>query len=246
MTAPLFLADSVPDTVGAVAVITGTEAHHAATVRRLQVGEQVYVADGRGHASFGPVLSVAKTTVEVSVSQVCVEPPRPRRWVAIQALPKGERAELAVEMLTELGVDVIVAWQAARSVSRWDGAAAKVEKGVAKWGKTVREAAKQSRRFTVPEVQYASSAQVAEWVRSAALAVVCHEEASMWVESLTMPATGDVVFIIGPEGGISAEELAALEAAGGVPVRIASQVLRTSTAGAVALAELQSLSRRVV
>ncbi|MDR0435241.1 MAG: 16S rRNA (uracil(1498)-N(3))-methyltransferase [Propionibacteriaceae bacterium] len=242
MTAPLFLVETVPTQVGAVAAITGTEAHHAATVRRLRVGEQVYLSDGRGNAVAGVACAVAKTLVEVSVTEVLVAAPKPHRWVAVQALPKGERADIAVETLTELGVDAIVAWQAARSVSRWEG---KVEKGLAKWRAIAREAAKQSRRFTVPEVSYATTAQVAELIRQAAAALLCHEGATEWIESLPLPQAGEVVFVIGPEGGISAEEVALFQAAGGAPVLIATHVLRTSTAGSVALAELQSRARQV-
>ncbi|MDR1355783.1 MAG: 16S rRNA (uracil(1498)-N(3))-methyltransferase [Propionibacteriaceae bacterium] len=242
MTASLFFAEQVPNVVGAIAYITGTEAHHGVTVRRLRLGEQVYVADGAGSAVLGAVVAISKTQVAVSAAQVFSQVARsPHRWVAVQALPKGERAELAIEMLSELGVSEIVAWQAARSVSRWSE---KIEKGVAKWRSTAREAAKQSRRFQVPQVSYATTAQLVERIQSASIALICHQDATAWVESVTLPATGDVVFIVGPEGGISENELTAFQAAGAVPVRIATHVLRTSTAGAVMLSELQSLLRR--
>ncbi|WP_374314108.1 16S rRNA (uracil(1498)-N(3))-methyltransferase [Microbacterium sp.] len=220
---------------GEVVVLTGAEAHHAASVRRVRVGEEVTVGDGRGAWLSGRCESVAPREVVVRVeSRSDAAAPRPR-IVLVQALAKGDRDELAIQAATELGVDEIVPWQAARSVSRWD--AAKAEKGRARWGTIVREAAKQAHRAWIPEI--------APLVTTAQL--VARAEASRTLvleptgsERLTGADLGaeerDVVLVVGPEGGIALEELERLAAAGAGIVRLGESVLRTSTAGPAALA----------
>jgi 16S rRNA (uracil1498-N3)-methyltransferase len=169
--------------------------------------------------------------------------PEPR-FVVVQALPKGERADLAVEALTELGVDEIVPWSASRSISQWRGAD-KVEKGVAKWRRTALEAAKQSRRPRIPEVAgLVSTAEAVERVGAAAAAYLLQEDAETALVGRRQPNAGEIVLIIGPEGGISPDESAAFAAAGALPVRLGEEVLRTSTAGAAALAVLSVATGR--
>ena len=230
---------------GAVAVgdevtLDGPEGHHASVVRRLRVGEQVTLSSGRGSGVRGPVTSVTRGAVTVRVEQVLVEPVPQTRFVCVQALPKNDRAELAVDLLTELGVDEIVPWQASRSVVRWDGE--RGEKSRAKWATVAREASKQVRQLTVPVVSpLASTRAVAARLESAAAAYVLHESASAPLVRVTPPA-GEVVFVIGPEGGVSPDELAVFGAAGGVPVVMGTTVLRTSTAGATALTILRTLA----
>ena len=161
----------------------------------------------------------------------------------MQALAKGERGELAVATMTEVGVDVIVPWAAARCVARWDGA--RGDKALARWRTTSRESAKQSRRSRFPEVTGAGEHRRGRTAAApAALAVVLHEAATTPWAPRRCPATGDVVLVVGPEGGISAEELAAFEAAGATAYRLGPTVLRTSTAGAVAAAVLLSRTDR--
>lgn len=235
MTPPLFL---VPDLgTGSTIVLTGAEAHHAATVRRLVAGEQVLLADGRGGLAEVVVASVARNRVVCEVrTRIATAAPEPR-FVVVQALPKGERADLAVEILTELGVDEIVPWSASRSVSLWKGE--KAARGVQKWQRTAWEAAKQSRRARVPVVaELAGTAEVERRVTAADLAVVLHEDAASTLSALSAPAAGEVLVVVGPEGGVAPDELDRLIAAGALPVRLGAEVLRTSTAGAAALAVL--------
>jgi 16S rRNA (uracil1498-N3)-methyltransferase len=159
--------------------------------------------------------------------------------VVVQAVPKGERAELAVEMLTEVGVDVIVPWNAERSQFRANPE--RVEKMLAKWRAWAFEASKQSRRTWFAEVApLASAADVAGLLAGAALPVVLHEEATEPLASLAVPATGDIVLVIGPEGGIAPTELAAFDV---TPIRLGDTVLRTSTAGVAAAAALLARTR---
>ena len=177
-------------------------------------------------------------------------PPTPRITV-VQALAKGDRDERAVETMTEVGVDVIVAWQASRSVVRWD--AERAQKGDVRWRAVAREAAKQSRRVWVPElVSLQSTEQViallSASVASGAQVVVLHESADTPLTGapVTRSAGGaaDVVLVVGPEGGITPDEVAAFEAVGAAVRRLGPSVLRTSTAGTVAAAIVLANSGR--
>lgn len=243
MTEPLFLAALDGPAVGEVVELTGDEGRHAAAVRRLKVGEVILISDGNGTAVRGPVASADKNGLAITVEEILHEPERPVRYVAVQALPKGDRAEQAVEMLTELGVDEIVPWQAERSVVRW--APDRVERGLTRWRATAREAAKQCRRFRVPTVSVPmTTAELALRIAQTDLTVVLHETAETRLGTFTLPPIGEVMFIVGPEGGLTDEEVATFTAAGGRTALIADAVLRTSTAGVVALAQLQALAVR--
>ena len=222
--------------------MTGDEGRHAAIVRRIRKGEIVLVSDGIGNAIKGPVLTADVNGLTVEVAEVLTDPPRPLRFTVVQALAKGDRTELALEMLTELGADEIVPWQASRSVVRW--APDRVERALARWRNIVREATKQSRRFRVPRVSPPlTTPELALRVAEPALTLVLHEGADVWPSVADLPAEGEVMVIIGPEGGPTPEELELFAEAGGRPTLIADAVLRTSTAGVVALAQLQALTR---
>ncbi len=237
MTAPLFLA---PDLAGDVLVLGGEEGRHAATVRRIRPGERLDLGDGAGHVAECVVASVDGTTLTLTVTARRAEPsPRPR-IVVVQALAKGDRGEDAVEAMTEVGVDAFVPWAAARSVVRWDGA--RGEKALARWRATAREAAKQSRRAWVPEVMpLARTRDVAARLAGAALPVVLHESAEPPLAAAEVPPDGDVVLVVGPEGGITEDELAAF---GVEPYRLGRTVLRTSTAGVAGAAILLARTDR--
>ncbi len=250
MTAPFFLVEpaALSTAVGSVVTIDGPEGRHAASVRRLGIGERVQVGDGRGHVVEGVVSAVlGKDRVDVEVSSYVDHPAGSPRVVVVQALAKGDRSDLAVELLTEVGADVIVPWSASRSVAVWKGE--KAERGVEKWRVTAREAAKQSRRPWVPEVRgLASTSDVVALLRAAVdageWAAVLHEAAVARLADLTLPRRGDVVLVVGPEGGIGGDELEAFTDAGAHAVRLGPSVLRTSTAGAVAAALVLESSGR--
>ena len=237
----------VPSLVGVAAgsavEVTGDEAHHAVAVRRLRVGEQVVLTDGCGRSVTGAVASTGKRVFSVTVDRVAEAAAPEPELVVVQALPKGDRGELAVEMLTEIGASRIVPWAASRSVAVWKGERA--VKSLARWRSTAREAAKQARRSWFPEVsELASTADVERLLATAALGVVLHEEASVSLASLTVPAAGPVVVVVGPEGGLSTEEVAAFVTAGATSVRLGAEVLRTSTAGVAAAAALLAQTPR--
>jgi 16S rRNA (uracil1498-N3)-methyltransferase len=237
VTAPLFLADSVD---GDALTLGGDEGRHAATVRRIQRGERVDVGDGRGTVAECVVTAVGRDSLDLDVVRRRVEPSPEPRLTVVQALAKGDRAEDAVEAMTEVGVDAFVPWAAARSVVRWEGA--RGEKALGRWRSTARAAAKQSRRAWLPEVHdLATTADVATLLRNAALAVVLHEDATRPLAGVDVPASGEVVVVVGPEGGITDDELAAL---GEEPYRLGRNVLRTSTAGVAATALISSRTAR--
>ena len=243
MSDPLFFGCLTGVTVGELLHLDGADGRHAAKVRRIRVGEQVLVADGEGRAIRGVTQTVGADFIDVAVAECLSELGGAHWWTVVQALAKNGRDEQAVEAMTELGIDQVVAWQASRSVVEWRGAE-KQAKGLAKWVSTVREAAKQSRRFRVPKVGCATSAaDVCKLIRAAAQAFVLHESATDFLDAQALVPSGDVLFIVGPEGGITPEELAAFVDAGAKPVLVANHVLRTSTAGVVALGQLQAMAR---
>jgi 16S rRNA (uracil1498-N3)-methyltransferase len=211
-------------------LLDGPEGRHAAAVRRLRPGERADLTDGAGLVVECVVTSAGRDSLELQATARRHEPAPEPRIIVVQALPKGDRGELAVETMTEVGVDVIVPWAAARCVTQWRPE--RRAKALGRWRSTAREAAKQARRAWLPEVtDLAGTADVAARVADAALAVVLHEEAERPLSGLEVPAEGDLVVVVGPEGGLTAEELTEFATAGGVPAVLGSTVLRTSTAG---------------
>lgn len=227
---------------GTVMTVDGAEGRHAVTVRRLGAGEGLDVSDGAGTRAVGTVSRAEGSVLEAVVESVVREERPPFRIVLVQALAKGDRDELAAETATELGVDAIIPWQAERSIVRWRGDRA--EKALAKWRSAVRAAAKQARRAWVPTVEPAlDDAGVAARIAKARLAVVLHEEASeplgtiLRATTSSMPAdAGEILFIVGPEGGVSPAELERFTQAGARLALLGPHVLRSSTAGPAALA----------
>lgn len=242
MSLPVFLAASVAGArVGDRVVLDGDEGRHAATVKRIRVGEQVVLTDGAGTSATCAVIEAAKSSLALEVEQVAVTERSNPLVTVVQAIPKGDRGELAVEVLTEIDVDRIVPWAASRSVAVWKGERA--AKGLAKWRATAREATKQARRSWLPEVaELASTSDVVALIAAADLAVVLHEEATDALADLVLDGVESIVVVVGPEGGISEEELAAFS--GARVVRLGSSVLRTSTAGVAAVAAILSRTPR--
>jgi 16S rRNA (uracil1498-N3)-methyltransferase len=237
---PLFLLDELPD--GDVLTVAGAEGRHAVDVLRIGAGERVRVSDGQGLLVEGSVLAAGGSTLQVQVlARHDVPAPQPE-FVLVQALPKGDRGPLAVDLATELGVDRIVPWTAARCVTRWRED--RVDKGLAKWRAAARAATKQARRPRVPEVtEPMSTRQVCGMLAHVDLALVLHEQARQPFAQVEIPTTGAVAVIVGPEGGLTDGEVVAFRAAGAHSVRLGTEVLRTSTAGAAALAALSARTR---
>lgn len=228
--------------VGGSVLLDGDEGRHAATVVRVRPGERFYVADGAGRRLLVEADDVQKAAVRARVLEVTEEPAAEPRFVLVQALAKGDRDEQAIEAATELGVDEVVPWQAERSVVVWRGERAR--KSLAKWRAVVTRATKQSRRSRMPLTS--DPVDLAALVRRVAqngLTLVLHEDATEPLAQVRLPESGDVLLVVGPEGGISDRELAALTDAGARPVRLGSTILRASSAGPAALAVLSGASR---
>lgn len=242
--AGLFYVEALPE-VGAPVAVGGDAGFHAATVRRIRPGEQLTLGDGAGVIAQCEVEEVDRGGLRARVLERReVEPPSPPVTV-VQALPKSERSELAIELATEAGADAFVAWQAERCVARWDGARA--DKGLRRWQAVARAAAGQSRRAHIPPVDgvlagAALAAWVGERVAGGMTVLVLHDAAGAGLPDVSGAAA--LALIVGPEGGITASELAALTEAGAVAARLGPTVLRTSTAAAVALGALGVLTPR--
>ncbi len=246
MVATLFYAETIP-AVGEIALVEGDEGFHAATVRRLRSGEALVLSDGAGAVADCLVTSADKRSLSARVlaRRTAARPSPP--VTVVQAIPKSERSELAVELATEAGADGFVAWQADRCVARWDGDRA--DKGLRRWRAVARSAARQSRRAWIPGVEGPLSTAglcgyIAGRVTGGAVAVVLHESADRPLAEQPLIGAESILVVVGPEGGISDSELDALTAVGAVPVRLGPTVLRTSTAAAVALGALGVLTPR--
>lgn len=233
----MFLVAALPS--GDSAWLDGDEGHHAARVRRVVAGERIAITDGAGGMAACVVRAVVGATVELAVlERTNVALPSPR-LVVVQALAKADRGELAVEVMTELGVDEIVPWSAARSVTRWRGE--RGDKARQRWVATARTATKQAQRAWLPAIAaLADPAGVAARLRSASAAIVLDPDAPVALNELELPSAGDILVVVGPEGGLGAGEIDLFTAAGAVPGRLGPTVLRTSTAGAAALAVLSA------
>ena len=228
---------------GDAVVVEGDEAHHAVAVRRIRPGERVVLTDGRGTLVTGPVAETAKRRLVVTADEVETVPEPEPELVVVQAIPKGDRGELAVEVLTEIGVTRIVPWAAGRSVAVWRGD--RVTRSLARWRSSAREAAKQARRPWFPEVsELAGTDEVAALLSRARLGLVLHEGAQESIAGLAVPGAGTAVVVVGPEGGLTDDELARFSGAGAHVVRLGSEVLRTSTAGVAAVSALLSRTPR--
>ncbi|WP_222851135.1 16S rRNA (uracil(1498)-N(3))-methyltransferase [Phytoactinopolyspora mesophila] len=239
----MFHTDPVTLRASDAVVLAGDEGRHAAVVRRIRPGERVDLTDGAGHLARCVVVGADRNGLTCDVQdRVDVAEPAPR-LVVLQALPKGERGETAVETMTEVGVDEIVPWSASRCMVRWKGE--RGEKALRKWRSTAREAAKQSRRAWFPKVaDPAATPAAADRLATATRGLVLHEEAETALGDVELPAHGEIVMVVGPEGGVAPEELEAFRAVGAEPVRLGPTVLRTSTAGTVAAGIILSRTAR--
>ena len=221
--------------------LDGDEGRHAATVKRMREGEVIHLCDGQGARAIATVVKVHKHSLDLTIDQFTFEDAPEPRFVVVQALAKGERAELAVEMLTEVGADAIIPWRAEHSIGKWDS----VDKGLEKWRRTSRESAKQSRRAWIPEISnLKSTAEVCELMSQAQSVFVLHESADQALAACAIREQGTIMIVVGPEGGISPDELAAFSAAGARVVHMGASVMRTSTAGAIAVGGLLMRSQR--
>lgn len=239
MVEPLFFCHlpNVPEP-GSQVVLGGSEGKHAASVRRMRIGEAIQLTDGHGLRVRGVVAELAEKQLTVSVVSAEQEDPAQLKLTLIQALAKGDRDELAVQAATELGARDVYPWQAERSISRWDPG--KAIKGQARWQIICDEAAKQSLRSFFPQVHpVITSAELAAKVATFDQVLVLDPTSKLGLAEAA-ETTGRVALIVGPEGGIDDAELNHLEAAGALRVHLGEHILRTSTAGVAAIAIIQA------
>lgn len=227
--------------VGDRVTLRGAEARHAVTVSRLSAGETVSVGNGAGLVVSGQIVTAEHTALVVEVAEVSTAARREPAIFLAQALAKGDRDELAVQAATELGVDGVIPWTAARSISRWEGA--KIAKGRDRWSAVVREASKQSLRAWIPDVLDLVTTKQLAHLTAGARMIVLEPTAATALTELDFGGE-DLILVVGPEGGISPQELDALAAAGAEVVRLGPEVLRTSTAGPAAIAVLNAKLNR--
>lgn len=247
MTDPVFFVPAVPP--AGEFHLDGDEGRHAAAVKRLRAGEKIVVADGCGTWAPATVTANRGRSLTLAVGLAAHDEDPELRITTVQALPKGERSDLAVELATEAGADDIVPWQAERCVARWDKpsttAGDKADRGRQKWQKVAREAAKQARRHRIPRIgELATTDDVVELIGRSDGAVILHEAGSRPLTAAPLPRRGRLVLVVGPEGGLTDAEVSRFEAAGATAVRLGPEVLRTSTAAAVALGALGVLTGR--
>ena len=240
MSAPVFLIQGLSGlTANSVIRVDGDEGRHAATVKRLRPSEIVHLCDGQGTRAVAQVTAVGKDWVDAIVEHVMYESAPELQVMVVQAIAKGDRADLALEIMTEVGVTHIIPWSASRCVAKWDSS----EKHLDKWSRTVRESTKQSRGSWIPQVSALHSTNdVGTLIKQVDVAFVLHEGASETMVSHTLPLRGKALLIVGPEGGITHEERDTFVQAGAHLVRLGKSVLRTSTAGGVAASVLLSNS----
>lgn len=221
--------------VGAQVTVSGPEARHAVTVGRLRSGESIRVGNGGGLIATGTVTATSPSEFTIEVTDVATQRrPEPQLWLA-QALAKNDRDELAIQMATELGVDGVIPWAAQRSIVKWEGA--KLRKHLDRWAAIVHEAAKQSVRAHVPELEDLKSSKALASLAADFDTYVLDPAATERLAQVR-PGARDILLVVGPEGGIAPAEFAMFEAAGASRRRLGDSILRTSTAGAAGLATL--------
>ncbi|MDO4928216.1 MAG: 16S rRNA (uracil(1498)-N(3))-methyltransferase [Corynebacterium sp.] len=258
------LAGTPTDFASGPYTLSGAEGKHAATVQRLQVGERLRLVDGNGQFAILDITAVGRNELRGTLGAIQRSVSANPQVTVIQALPKSERSELTIDLLTQAGADAIVPWEAARCVAKWQGV--KRAKGVQKWYQAAIAAAKQSRRTTIPHIhQVHSTREVMALLADFEAVFVLHEEATTGLlagwDFHVAASVGDAVdavrvgesdsnhlhniaFVIGPEGGISPEETAEFQQRGSTLVCLGPEVLRTATAGMVALAALGAHTAR--
>ena len=230
----LFFVEDLPTTVGATYEFDNEDANHAIRVLRMSTGTIFNLSDGSGSWAQVQVLTVAKKSMQVKVLETGHQNPLDTHFTVIQAIPKGDRIKESIEMCTEGGADRIVMWKAARSIGKSDDKIEKLQT-------TAREASKQSRRFRIPEViGVAATNAVVDQIAQADLAIVFHESANMKVSELVVPGCKKVAIIIGPEGGLTDEEVDTFAAAGAKVALMGRPVLRSAHAGLAALSAVNT------
>ena len=222
--------------------VAGDEAHHAIKVLRIKLGEEILVSDGAGNWVRAVVENIEKKTFTAKVLERGFQEEKSPRLIVVQGLPKSDRVKDAIEILVESGVDLIIPWQADRSISKWQ------KDSLDKWQSAAVAATKQSRRFRKPEIiDGLSLSELLEIESENSAFLVMHESATTKLSEVVTSKFADmseIIIVIGPEGGISDSELAVLEGAGAHIVGLGPEVFRSAHAGGAALSAVSALIGR--
>jgi len=230
----LFFVDDLPTTVGQKYEFANEDANHAIRVLRMQGGDYFNLSDGKGKWSHVEVLEVHKKHMTVAVIESGFQEPLETSFTVIQAIPKGDRVKEAIELCTEGGADRIVMWKAARSIGKSDDKIEKLQN-------TAREASKQSRRFRIPAVVgVATTDNIIDEIAKVDLAIVFHESAPLKLSQVITPGAKKIAIIIGPEGGLTDDEIESFAAAGAKVALMGRPVLRSAHAGLAALSAVNT------
>jgi len=231
----LFFVDDLPKTVGQIYTFDNEDALHAIRVLRTGPGEIFWLSDGKGSFSTVKAVDVSKKSMQCEVIESEFQEPLDIEYTVIQALPKGDRLKECAGLLTEAGTDRIVFWSSARSIG-------KADKTLDKLDVTVREASKQARRFRIPEIiGPLTTAQVIDEIARTDIAVLFHESATSKLSAISASTVKKALIIIGPEGGITDEELGSFTASGAKIALMGRPIFRSAHAGIAGLAALQTL-----
>jgi 16S rRNA (uracil1498-N3)-methyltransferase len=230
----LFFSDQI--STGQRQVLKSDEAHHAIKVLRLNIGEIIKISDGVGKWVSGPIVEIAKKELFISISERGEIQAAKPELVLVQAITKSDRNKEMLELAVEAGVDRIIPWQSERSISKWQSDSEE------KWQVGIKQSCKQARKTKLPNLmQVMSTAELVKTIGSGGYGIVFHEEASTKFSELTIPnSQSSVYLVIGPEGGISEQELLSFQNNGSKVVRLGDTVLRSAHAGFAALSAVQT------
>lgn len=229
----LFFVNDLPNKTGISYEFNNEDAQHAIRVLRTKPGDEFMLSDGKGSWAQVTAVEIGKKSIQVQVLETGYQEPLATTITVVQALPKSDRAKEAIELLTEAGVDQIVPWASARSIGKLSD----------KFAITAHEASKQSRRFRIPKVsQIATTAQICESIAASDLAIVFHEKASHKLsDQVSSSNIANLLIIIGPEGGLTDEEVAAFVTAGAKVALMGRPILRSAHAGIAAVSAVSAL-----
>ena len=230
----LFFSDQI--STGQRQVLENEEAHHAIKVLRLNTGEVIKISDGVGNWVSGPIVEIAKKELYVSITERGEIQAAKPELVLVQAITKSDRNKEMLELAVEAGVDRIIPWQSERSISKWQSDSEQ------KWQVGIKQSCKQARQVKLPQLmQVMSTSEVIKSIGEGGFGIVFHEEASTKFSDLTIPnSQSSVYLVIGPEGGISEQELLSFQNNGSKVVRLGDTVLRSAHAGFAALSAVQT------
>lgn len=231
----LFFVPNLPILLGSTYDFIGDDATHAIRVLRTQVGDQLALSDGLGSWSVVKVREIGKKSALVEVMATGYEEPLAVEFTVAQAITKSDRIKESIELNTAGGADVILLWAAQRSIGK---AAPDL---MQKISLTAREASKQTRRNRIPILLGVLDAKkLASEIPNYDLTIVLHESANRKFTEVIKPGVKKVLLIIGPEGGITEEELAIFEGAGAQVALLGRPIFRSAHAGMAALSALNA------